>query len=107
MFICVLFQVNGFCGHKDINFEYLKNVIFKFLISRDSQSIHLTKAIATLLEFTPAEEKLLRETMEWKMSWWPTSKPRHQKKTRLLAYPSGDPRWPLISRLPPITLLIW
>lgn len=79
LFLSVL-KVNGFCGHKDINFEYLKNVVFSFLISRDTESLHLVKAIAVLLEFTPTEERLLKETLEWKMSWWPTSKPKRKAR---------------------------
>jgi len=73
--------VNGFCGHKDINFEYLKNVVFSFLMSTDSESLHLVKALAVLLEFTPAEEKLLKDTLEYKMSWWPSTK-KPSKKLR-------------------------
>jgi len=74
-------EVNGFCGHKDINFEYLKNVVFSFLVSRETESIHLVRAIAVILEFTKAEEKLLKETLEWKMSWWPNTK-KPSKKVR-------------------------
>ncbi|RZF43036.1 hypothetical protein LSTR_LSTR001214 [Laodelphax striatellus] len=36
---------------------------------------HLTRAVATLLKFSPEEERLLRDTLEWKMSWF-GSRPR-------------------------------
>ncbi|KAK7870591.1 hypothetical protein R5R35_009095 [Gryllus longicercus] len=56
----------------DINFKYLKHVLIKFLTSREYEAQHLTRAVATLLKFTPEEERLLRETLEWKMSWFGT-----------------------------------
>lgn len=54
----------------DINFKYLKHVLIKFLTSREYEALHLIKAISTLLKFSPEEEKLLHETLEWKMSWF-------------------------------------
>lgn len=54
----------------DVNFQYLKHVLIKFLTSREYEAKHLTRAVATLLHFSPDEEKLLRETLEWKMSWF-------------------------------------
>ncbi|XP_059476920.1 golgin subfamily A member 1-like isoform X2 [Neocloeon triangulifer] len=59
----------------DVNHEYLKHVVLKFFTSREYEAQHLTKAVATLLHFTPEEERLLRETLDWKMSWF-GSKPR-------------------------------
>ncbi|XP_014204977.1 golgin subfamily A member 1 [Copidosoma floridanum] len=56
----------------DINFVYLKHVLIKFLTSREYEALHLTRAVATLLHFSPEEEKLLQETLEWKMSWFGT-----------------------------------
>ncbi|XP_049811600.1 golgin subfamily A member 1 isoform X3 [Schistocerca nitens] len=56
----------------DVNFKYLKHVLMKFLTSREYEAQHLTRAVATLLHFTPEEERLLRETLEWKMSWFGT-----------------------------------
>ncbi|XP_076035414.1 golgin subfamily A member 1-like [Oratosquilla oratoria] len=49
---------------------YLKNVIIKFLTSREYEAVKLTKAVATLLGMTDEEERLLKETLEWKMSWF-------------------------------------
>lgn len=59
----------------DINFKYLKHVLIKFLTSREYEAIHLIKAISTLLKLSAEEEKLLHETLEWKMSWF-GSKPK-------------------------------
>ncbi|KAJ8679471.1 hypothetical protein QAD02_015258 [Eretmocerus hayati] len=53
-----------------VNFEYLKHVLIKFLTSREYEALHLTRAVATLLHFSPEEERLLQETLEWKMSWF-------------------------------------
>ncbi|XP_012262600.2 golgin subfamily A member 1 isoform X2 [Athalia rosae] len=55
---------------EDVNFKYLKHVLIKFLTSREYEALHLTRAVATLLHFSPEEEKLLQETLEWKMSWF-------------------------------------
>lgn len=57
---------------EDINFKYLKHVIIKFLTSREYEALRLIKAVATLLDFTPEEEKLVHDTLEWKMSWFGT-----------------------------------
>lgn len=54
----------------DVNFKYLKHVIIKFLTSREYEAQHLTKAVSTLLKLSPDEEKLLQDTLEWKMSWF-------------------------------------
>ncbi|XP_050307065.1 golgin subfamily A member 1 [Anthonomus grandis grandis] len=62
----------------DVNFKYLKHVIIKFLISRDYEAQHLIKAISALLKFTPDEEKLIQDTLEWKKSWF-GSKPKISK----------------------------
>uniref|UniRef100_A0A1Y1KKD8 Golgin subfamily A member 1 n=1 Tax=Photinus pyralis TaxID=7054 RepID=A0A1Y1KKD8_PHOPY len=59
----------------DINFKYLKHVLIKFLTSREYEAQHLIRAVSTLLKFSPEEEKLLHETLEWRMSWF-APKPR-------------------------------
>ncbi|KAK6618916.1 hypothetical protein RUM44_003297 [Polyplax serrata] len=56
----------------DVNFRYLKHVLIKFLTSRECEAQHLTRAVATLLRFSAEEERLLKETLEWKMSWFGT-----------------------------------
>ncbi|KAK8734966.1 hypothetical protein OTU49_005751 [Cherax quadricarinatus] len=54
----------------NVNHTYLKHVIIKYLTSREYEAVHLTRAVATLLNMTTEEERLLRETLEWKMSWF-------------------------------------
>ncbi len=46
------------------NFEYLT-----------FQAVKLTKAVGTLLHFTPEEMELVKQTLEYKMSWF-GSKPK-------------------------------
>lgn len=60
---------------KDINFQYLKHVVMKFMLSREHEAIQLIKAVSLLLRFTPDEQKLIRDTLEWKMSWFGGSQP--------------------------------
>ncbi|XP_055706211.1 golgin subfamily A member 1 [Phlebotomus papatasi] len=56
----------------EVNFKYLKHVIFKFLTSREVEARHLIKAVATLLHLTGDEERILHETLDWKSSWFGT-----------------------------------
>ncbi|KAL1123799.1 hypothetical protein AAG570_001570 [Ranatra chinensis] len=63
---------------EDINFLYLKHVIIKFLTCREYEAPHLTKAIATLLKLTPDEESHLKETLDWRMSWFGARRPKLQ-----------------------------
>ncbi|GJQ81087.1 hypothetical protein Trydic_g14260 [Trypoxylus dichotomus] len=68
-------NIQGFGPRRDeddVNFKYLKHVIIKFLTSREYEAQHLIRAVATLLKFSPEEEKLLHDTLEWKMSWFGT-----------------------------------
>jgi len=53
-----------------VDLAYLKHVIFKFLTSREYEAKQLTRAVATLLQFSKDEEKLLRDHLEWKTSWF-------------------------------------
>jgi len=55
---------------REINLTYLRNVIFKYMVSTEYEAIHLVKAISVLLNFTKDEEKLIKQTIEWKMSWF-------------------------------------
>ncbi|KAJ6651906.1 hypothetical protein lerEdw1_015929 [Lerista edwardsae] len=55
---------------REINFEYLKHVVLKFMSSRESEAFHLLKAVSVLLNFSPEEESMLKETLEYKMSWF-------------------------------------
>lgn len=45
------------------------------MISHIFQAIQLIKAVSLLLRFTPEEQKLIRDTLEWKMSWFGGSQP--------------------------------
>lgn len=56
--------------HDDVNFKYLKHVVLKFLTSREYEAIHLVKALSVLLNLSKDEEKTLKSTLEWKMSWF-------------------------------------
>ncbi|CAG9840539.1 unnamed protein product [Diabrotica balteata] len=67
---------------EDVNFKYLKHVIFKFLTSREYEAQHLIKAISTLLKFTQDEEKLIQDTLDWKKSWFGT-KPKYPATSKL------------------------
>ncbi|KAJ8263334.1 hypothetical protein COCON_G00157910 [Conger conger] len=55
---------------REINFEYLKHVVLKFMSSREAEAYHLIKAVSVLLNFTREEEEMLRETLDYKMSWF-------------------------------------
>ncbi|XP_064649505.1 golgin subfamily A member 1-like isoform X2 [Lineus longissimus] len=72
----------------EVNFKYLKHVVLKFMLSRESEAIHLVKAISTLLRFNREEQALIRETLEWKMSWF-GSKPALGKGQSAKIIPSS------------------
>ncbi|XP_030063251.1 golgin subfamily A member 1 isoform X2 [Microcaecilia unicolor] len=55
---------------REINFEYLKHVVLKFMSCREAEAFHLIKAVSVLLNFSPEEEHMLKETLEYKMSWF-------------------------------------
>ena len=54
----------------DVTLRYLKNVIFKFLTSPETEAKQMTRAVATLLDFSLEEEQTLSEYLEWKVSWF-------------------------------------
>lgn len=80
---------NGNDNYCNINLAYLKHVIIKYLTSREYEAVHLTRAVATLLHMNPEEERLLRETLEWKMSWF-GSKPNLGKGQGALTIPPSQ-----------------
>ncbi|XP_037785088.1 golgin subfamily A member 1-like isoform X2 [Penaeus monodon] len=80
---------NGSDEDNGVNKTYLKHVIIKYLTSREYEAVHLTRAVATLLHMTPDEETLLRETLEWKMSWF-GSKPNLGKGQKSLTIPPSN-----------------
>uniref|UniRef100_H3CBB2 Golgin subfamily A member 1 n=1 Tax=Tetraodon nigroviridis TaxID=99883 RepID=H3CBB2_TETNG len=55
---------------REINFEYLKHVVLKFMSSREAEAFQLIRAVSVLLNFTPEEEDMLKQTLEYKMSWF-------------------------------------
>ncbi|XP_064153586.1 golgin subfamily A member 1 [Anguilla rostrata] len=55
---------------REINFEYLKHVVLKFMSSREAEAYQLIRAVSVLLNFTREEEDMLKETLEYKMSWF-------------------------------------
>ncbi|XP_072288608.1 golgin subfamily A member 1 [Eucyclogobius newberryi] len=55
---------------REINFEYLKHVILKFMSCKEAEAFHLIRAVSALLNFTREEEDLLKQTLEYKMSWF-------------------------------------
>ncbi|XP_060074721.1 golgin subfamily A member 1-like [Ylistrum balloti] len=59
----------------EVNFQYLKHVVLKFMLSRESEALHLIRAVSVLLRFTHEEQKLIRETLEWKRSWFGSRPP--------------------------------
>ncbi|MEQ2215494.1 hypothetical protein XENOCAPTIV_001724, partial [Xenoophorus captivus] len=48
---------------REINFEYLKHVVLKFMSSREAE---LIRAVSVLLNFTREEEDMLKQTLEYK-----------------------------------------
>uniref|UniRef100_A0A4W3GZY6 Golgin subfamily A member 1 n=1 Tax=Callorhinchus milii TaxID=7868 RepID=A0A4W3GZY6_CALMI len=55
---------------REINFEYLKHVLLKFMSCRESEAFQLLKAVSMLLNFTLEEENMLKANLEYKMSWF-------------------------------------
>ncbi|XP_019957956.2 golgin subfamily A member 1 isoform X1 [Paralichthys olivaceus] len=66
---------------REINFEYLKHVVLKFMSSREAEAFQLIRAVSVLLNFTREEEDMLKQTLEYKMSWF-GSKPSPKGITR-------------------------
>ncbi|XP_050389298.1 golgin subfamily A member 1 [Patella vulgata] len=55
---------------REVNLQYLKHVVLKFMLSRESEAIQLVKAISVLLHFSTEEQRLVQQTLDWKMSWF-------------------------------------
>ncbi|KAM3825522.1 LOW QUALITY PROTEIN: golgin subfamily A member 1 [Vipera latastei] len=55
---------------REVNLEYLKHVVLKFMSCRESEALHLIKALSVLLSFSAEEENMVKETLEYKMSWF-------------------------------------
>ncbi|XP_076849938.1 golgin subfamily A member 1 isoform X2 [Brachyhypopomus gauderio] len=55
---------------REINFEYLKHVLLRFMSSKETEAYQLIRAVSVLLHFTREEEDMLKQTLEYKMSWF-------------------------------------
>ncbi|KAF3696277.1 Golgin subfamily A member 1 Golgin-97 [Channa argus] len=55
---------------REINFEYLKHVVLKFIFCVGAAAYQLIRAVSVLLNFTREEEDMLKQTLEYKMSWF-------------------------------------
>lgn len=51
----------------DVNFQYLKHVVIKFICSREDDALQLIRAISTLLEFTQQEEEHVKSFLTYKV----------------------------------------
>jgi hypothetical protein len=57
-----------------INMEYLKNCIFRFMISTEhSERIRLYPVVATILKFTPSETSMISSALETRVDFSPDS----------------------------------
>ena len=55
----------------EVSLEYLRHVVLKFLTSTElDKQRQMTRAVATLLQFSAAEERKLQDYLDWKMSWF-------------------------------------
>nr|AYV89253.1 golgin subfamily A member 1 isoform X2 [Tetranychus evansi] len=55
----------------DISFQYLRSVVFKFVLTSDYEAQkHLIKAISMLLKFSDVEERQIRDSLEQRVSWF-------------------------------------
>ncbi|XP_076436252.1 uncharacterized protein LOC143275847 isoform X2 [Babylonia areolata] len=73
---------------QDINFQYLKHVVLKFMLSRESEAVQLIKAVAVLLNFSNQEQQLIKQTLEWKMSWFGSRPSMGKGQTSKIVPPS-------------------
>lgn len=51
----------------DVNFQYLKHVVIKFMCSREDEALQLIRAVSTLLEFTQQEEQHVKSYLNYKV----------------------------------------
>lgn len=56
--------------NKQVNHEYLRNVLFRYMTSIDSEtSQHLVKALSAMMDFTPEQSKAIKSAMNARSSW--------------------------------------
>ncbi|RWS24331.1 golgin subfamily A member 1-like protein [Leptotrombidium deliense] len=54
----------------EISFQYLKNLVYKFVTSSECEAQQLIKALSVLLKFSAEEEQSIKEILDWRMSWY-------------------------------------
>lgn len=55
---------------REINHEYLKNVLFRYMTSTDAEtSHHLIKALSVIMEFNPEQSAAIKRAMHARTSW--------------------------------------
>lgn len=55
---------------KEINYEYLKNVLYRYMTSTDTETAqHLVKAISVLMNFSPEQSAAVKSAMYSRSSW--------------------------------------
>ncbi|CAL8248985.1 unnamed protein product [Merluccius merluccius] len=67
---CTVTNTSDLNDSREINFEYLKHVVLKFMSCREAEAFHLIRAVSVLLNFSREEEDMLKQTLEYKMSWF-------------------------------------
>jgi len=73
----------GLSDHRrDVLVEYLKNVLIEFVSSSQQEALHLIKAMSKLLSFTTEQERIVRENLRNKSSWFKTSTSRKLSKNK-------------------------
>ena len=71
----------GIVGDDDLNLEYLKHCVIKYITSPDSESNYLIRVISVLLKFTPEERNIVQDYLKYKASWF-KNQPKSLKKLK-------------------------
>lgn len=57
-------------SNREINNEYLKNVLFRYMTSTDTDTAkHLVKALSVMMNFTPEQTAAIKNAMNARSSW--------------------------------------
>lgn len=57
-------------SNREINSEYLKNVLFRYMTSADTETAkHLVKALSVMMNFTPEQTAAVKSAMDARASW--------------------------------------
>ena len=56
----------------DINFQYLRHLVLKFITSPDQETKYLIRALSAALKLSPDEQQLLQQSINAKNSWFPS-----------------------------------